>query len=149
VSALKDSSLPSLQQASLKVGTDLTALGHVLSWFEGFASPAISQRVWLQCKTALAEGFTNAVRHAHKELSSDVPIEISVKKSPTYLEIRIFDYGQPFDLEAKLQMLPEEIDVEATGGRGLKIMSIIADRISYTRTDSHRNCLLLIKYYAD
>jgi serine/threonine-protein kinase RsbW len=150
VSALKDSSqLPSLYQASLKVDTDLSALGHVLSWFDRFASPNISQQVWLQCKTALAEGFTNAVRHAHKNQSSTVPVEIEVRKSSTSLEIRILDYGPPFNLEEKLKTLPDEIDVEATGGRGLKIMSSIADGLSYTRIDTQRNCLLLIKYYGE
>lgn len=131
------------------MGTDLNALGQVLSWFDQFASPAISERIWLQCKTALAEGFTNAVRHAHKNRSSDVVIEIEVQKSPNSFEIRILDYGPPFNLEEKLKTLPEEIDLEATGGRGLKIMHSIADCLTYTRINSHQNCLSILKYYRE
>jgi serine/threonine-protein kinase RsbW len=119
-----------------------------LSWFDRFASPSISERIWLQCKTALAEGFTNAVRHAHKDKSSDVLIEIEVRKSPNSFEIRILDYGPPFNLEDKLKTLPDEIDLEATGGRGLKIMHSIADSLTYTRLKANRNCLSILKYYS-
>ncbi|MBE9041124.1 ATP-binding protein [Oscillatoriales cyanobacterium LEGE 11467] len=145
---MKDSSkFPSHHQEVLRVGTDLAALARILSWFDRFEPPHISQRIWLQCKTALAEGFTNAVRHAHKNLPSNVPIDIEVTQSPQSLEIRILDYGPPFNLEEKLKTLPEEIDLEATGGRGLKIMHSIVDRLAYTRIDSDRNCLLMIKDY--
>lgn len=147
---MKDSSQPPFtDRSSLQVGTDLNALGQVLSWFDRFASPSISERIWLQCKTALAEGFTNAVRHAHKDRSSDVLIEIEVQKSPNSFEIRILDYGSPFNLEDKLKTLPEEIDLEATGGRGLKIMYSIADRLTYTRLNANRNCLSIFKYYSE
>ena len=145
---MKDSSkFPSHQQAFLRVGTNLADLARVLSWFDRFESPYVSQRIWLQCKTALAEGFTNAVRHAHQNQPSDRPIEIEVTQSPQSLEIRILDYGPPFNLEEKLKTLPEEIDLEATGGRGLKIMNSIADRLTYTRIEPDRNCLLMVKYY--
>lgn len=147
---MKDSTVPPFtDRASLQVGTDLNALGQVLSWFDRFASPSISERIWLQCKTALAEGFTNAVRHAHKNKSSDTIVEIEVKKSLNCFEIRILDYGPPFDLEAKLKTLPEEIDLEATGGRGLKIMHSIADSLTYTRIEPNRNCLLILKNYTE
>lgn len=147
---MKDSSQPpSIHRSSLQVGTDLNALGQVLSWFDRFSSPSISQRIWLQCKTALAEGFTNAVRHAHKNKSSDAIIEIEVERSPNSFEIRIVDYGSPFNLEEKLKTLPEEIDLEATGGRGLKIMHSIADRLTYTRINDRQNCLSIVKYYSD
>lgn len=148
MSELKDSSkFPSHHQAFLRVGTNLADLARVLSWFDRFESPYVSQRIWLQCKTALAEGFTNAVRHAHKNQPSDRPIEIEVTQSPQSLEIRILDYGPPFNLEEKLKTLPAEIDLEATGGRGLKIMNSIVDRLTYTRIAPDRNCLLMVKYY--
>ncbi len=129
--------------------TDLNALSRVLAWFDGFASDSISQRTWLQCKTALAEGFTNAVRHAHQGRPADLPIEIVVKIDSRSLTMQIFDEGPPFDLEAKLAGLPEQIDTGATGGRGLKLMQFIADRFSYTRTEGDRNCLELVKHFAE
>nr|WP_071592052.1 ATP-binding protein [Baaleninema simplex] len=147
--ALEDlSKSPQSQHASLRVPTDLNALVRVLEWFDRLESPAVPQRIWLQCKTALAEGFTNAVRHAHRDRGDDdLPIEVEFEQTPTYLELRILDSGPPFDLEGKLNNLPTSSDLHATGGRGLKLMQCIADRLSYKRLDDKRNCLSILKYY--
>jgi serine/threonine-protein kinase RsbW len=63
------------------------------------------------------------------------------------LDIRIWDYGQPFDLEAKLRELKEknQEEVLSEGGRGIEIMFKLADRVSYTRTSDERNCLVMVK----
>ncbi len=127
--------------------SDINALDKVLSWFEEMNRPFIPQKVWLQCQLALAEAFTNAVRHAHKNCSPDVTVEIEVTLLPQYLEIRIWDFGLPFDLEKQLKNVPETVNEKAEGGRGLRILHQIADELSYTRTDRNRNCLLLVKHY--
>jgi serine/threonine-protein kinase RsbW len=94
----------------------------------------------------LAEGFTNAVRHAHRGKSVETPIEIEVALQPQAIELRIWDYGAGFDLETWLCGLPESV-TESAGGRGLKIIQQIADQFSYTVVDQQRNCLLVIKTY--
>lgn len=127
--------------------SDLKALDQVLSWFDQFNQPTIPKKAWLQCQLALAEAFTNAVRHAHKELPTNIPIDIELTLFPQSLELRIWDQGPPFDLEQRLQKLEQEVDVRAGGGRGIVILQKIADKLSYTRTSDHRNCLLIVKIY--
>jgi serine/threonine-protein kinase RsbW len=132
----------------LQVNTDLSALIQVLAWFDQFNYPALPQKVWLQCQLALAEGFTNAVRHAHKNQPVDTPIDIEVIQFDGTLEIRIWDQGAPFDLHQTLQRMPPTSG-DTLGGRGLILMQRLSDKLSYTRTNDDRNCLLLVKKYRD
>jgi serine/threonine-protein kinase RsbW len=136
-----------LKRAQIQVLTDLGALAQVLSWFDQFSHPPIPHVVWLQCQLILAEGFTNAVRHAHRDCSPDTPIEIEVTMLSDALEIRIWDQGEPFDLETKLATMPKGMDKHAEGGRGLKLMQRMSDVLKYSRTDDQRNCLLAVKRY--
>ncbi|MGK7873415.1 MAG: ATP-binding protein [Xenococcaceae cyanobacterium] len=138
-----------LQTIRLQVNTELIALDQVLKWYEQLEHLSIPQKVWLQCQLALAEGFTNVVRHAHKGLPLETPIEIAIMVFNERLEMRIWDYGQPFDLEAKLRELRElkENRLCQEGGRGLSIIQNLVTRVNYTRTSNKRNCLLLVKYF--
>ncbi|HEY9598302.1 MAG TPA: ATP-binding protein [Cyanophyceae cyanobacterium] len=135
------------QKSIKQVPTDLRALDQVLSWFDQLYQPSIPKKVWLQCQLALAEGFTNAVRHAHRNFSTDVPIDIEITLFSGGLEMRIWDQGLPFDFEQKLQAMAQKVDEQAGGGRGLAILQKIADKLSYTRMDDNRNCLLIVKTY--
>ena len=139
--------LPAYQTNHLQLQTDLKGLPEVLSWFEKLHQPTINKQIWVQCQLALAEAFTNAVRHAHKEQSPEMPIDIEVKISDRCVEIRVWDYGDYFDLEEKLIEMPKKEDNDGDGGRGLQLMESISDRLSYTRTEDNRNCLLMVKYY--
>ena len=136
-----------IQKINLKVNTDLHELERVLEWFNQLEHLPISQQVWAQCQLVIAEGFTNAVRHAHKNLPLETPIELEVIVFSQHLKIKILDYGQPFDLEAKLSTLENsEQDLLAEGGRGLSFIKQLADRVSYTRTADGRNCLAIVKH---
>lgn len=137
-----------LYKASLQVNTDLDALAQVLEWFDQFNSPPIPSQTWMQCQLALAEGFTNAVRHAHRNQPVDLEIDVEAQVLEDRIEIRIWDQGEPFDLNQRLESMPKELDSEAEGGRGLRLMERIADKLSYTRMQDARNCLLIIKYYS-
>lgn len=137
-----------IEKAILHVNTDLTALTQVLAWFDQFNHSPIPSETWLQCQLGLAEGFTNAVRHAHQG-QADLPIELEVMLFLDRIEIRIWDQGSPFDLHHKLAALANNFDPSAEGGRGLKLMQRIADTLNYTRTADDRNCLLLIKQFAE
>lgn len=139
--------LKDFKKSIKQVPTDLKALDEVLLWFDQLKQPPIPKKAWLQCQLAIAEGFTNAVRHAHKGLSSNVPIDIEVTLFPQALEMRIWDQGPPFDLEQQLRNLEQNVDENAGGGRGIAILQKIADKLSYTRTDDNRNCLLIVKSY--
>jgi serine/threonine-protein kinase RsbW len=136
------------QKNHLRVNTDLNELVQVLSWFEKFNQPQIPREVWLQCQTALAEGLTNAIRHAHKDQPVETPIDIEVETSTDTLQIRIWDQGQPFDLNSRLEKTTNTVDFTASSGRGLQILKSVADHISYSVTEDNRNCLLIVKHYA-
>jgi len=75
-------------------------------------------------------------------------IDVEVVICSEHLEIRIWDYGAPFNLSQRLKNMPQDPDCYAEGGRGLRLMERIADSLSYTRTVDNRNCLLLIKNYS-
>ena len=136
-----------LKKADLQVNTGLSALDRVLSWFAQLYEQRIPTSVWIRCQLALAEGFTNAVRHAHEGKRPDLPVDIEVAVSTESVEIKIWDSGAAFDLEQKIKDMSEKIDPEASGGRGLKLMKDIADSLSYTRTADGRNCLSIVKNY--
>lgn len=97
----------------------------------------------------LAEGFTNAVRHAHQGRPDDVPIDIDVTVKADAVELRIWDSGDEFDLQGTLDSMPTEIDPNAEGGRGLRLMQRMSDSLQYVRTPDHRNCLLVVKHYVN
>jgi serine/threonine-protein kinase RsbW len=136
-----------LKQTHFQVTSDLNALNRVLFHFNQIHQPSIPTQFWLQCQLALVEGFTNAVRHAHKGLASNTPIEIKLTLCTESIEIRIWDCGQPFELEHPIQTASKKQNDLANGGRGLQILAKIADRLRYFRTKDERNCLLIIKLF--
>ncbi len=139
--------LPKFHRADLQVSSDLEENDRILSWFQQLHQAPIPRKVWLECVLALVEAFTNATRHAHKYLPRETPINIEVKIYTDKIEMRIWDYGQGFDLLKWLKEQSTETDILVGGGRGIKLMYAIADDISYTRTSDNRNCLLIVKKY--
>ena len=132
----------------LKVNTDLTASPQVLFWFEQMNQPPIpDKKIWWECQTLMIEGFTNIVEHAHRNLPIETPIEIEAVRLDECIQIRIWSQGEPFDLEQQLQQTSEFEENERERGRGLKIMSAIADKFSYEPTVDNRYCLFISKYY--
>jgi serine/threonine-protein kinase RsbW len=51
----------------------------------------------------VSEAFTKAVRHAHKNLPIESPIDLEITVFNDRLEIKIWDRGEPFDFQAKLK----------------------------------------------
>lgn len=139
--------IPVPQKFTLHLTTEIQLLNEVLSWFDQFNYPPVPNRTWMQCQLALAEAFTNAVRHAHAGMPSNTPIDLEVSILPDSLEIRIWDCGPGLDLPAKLKALSQNRDKDAEGGRGLLLIQLIADYMSYTKTANNRNCFLIVKHY--
>ncbi|MGY6528305.1 MAG: ATP-binding protein [Cyanobacterium sp.] len=129
-----------LKQISFVVPSDLLCLGEVLGKYEEVKPESINQRVWLECQLALAEGFTNAVRHAHKNLPPETTIEIEIIISPSNLEIKIWDQGSPFNLISPPESNKKD-DRLKTGGRGIEILEKVADELKYEHYPDSRNCL--------
>jgi serine/threonine-protein kinase RsbW len=135
----------STEKFSLQVPSDIGVLDQVMSWFDSIQPSNIPIKVWLQSKLAIAEAFTNAVRHAHRHVEKKIVVDMEVAFTDTSLEIRIWDFGPEFDLTSKIASLSNEVDQNSGGGRGLLILHKICDRLEYTRNSDQRNCLLMAK----
>ncbi|MGK7890763.1 MAG: ATP-binding protein, partial [Leptolyngbyaceae cyanobacterium] len=86
------SALEWLKRSRIQVPTDLIALEDVLAWFDQLEVPA-PKMVWYECQLALAEGFTNAVRHAHEGKPANTPIDIEACVAKTSIELQIRSNG--------------------------------------------------------
>jgi serine/threonine-protein kinase RsbW len=136
------------KKSTFTVKGDLKALDQLLQYFDRLYQPWIPKKDWLQCQLALAEGFTNAVRHAHKNLSPEIPIEVEIILNQQSIEMRIWDCGSYFDLDGYLKNVARHNDQLSGHGQGLLILQKIAAHLSYTRLDDHRNCLLIVKRFS-
>jgi serine/threonine-protein kinase RsbW len=92
-----------LKKISLKLNTDIKAVTEVLLWFEQLKDLPIPEAVFCQFKLIAIEGFTNVVRHAHKDLPLETAIELAIAVFNDRLELEIWDSGEPFDFKAKLE----------------------------------------------
>ena len=108
-----------VQTINLQVKTDITVVEQVLQWSAQLDALPIPQPVVMQCKIALVEGFTNAVRHAHKSLPVSTPIDLEIEVLNGHVKLKIWDCGQPFDLKAKLGKLQNMKDSEQRGILGI------------------------------
>ncbi|MCA1991809.1 MAG: anti-sigma regulatory factor [Coleofasciculus sp. S288] len=129
----------------LEVESDLAVQAKVQKRFEQFCSKHISvmfssTRQFHQLNLALAEGFSNAVRHAHKELPSETIIEIELAIRDKRIEIRIWDRGKPFNPDLIEEPLPGTL---CEGGYGWFLLRRLAERVVYERCQDGRNCLLI------
>ncbi|OLP19124.1 ATP-binding protein [Leptolyngbya sp. 'hensonii'] len=136
-----------LQQDHLTVCSDLAVLTQVQTWFEQFCSRSVQRFSWpenqlYKLNLALAEGFTNAVRHAHQELPPETVIEIDLFLWEDRLEIQIWDQGKPFNPEV---LEEPKLGTLRQGGYGWFLLRRLADRVVYER-QGVKNCLLIVKY---
>ncbi|AFZ23149.1 anti-sigma regulatory factor (Ser/Thr protein kinase) [Cylindrospermum stagnale PCC 7417] len=137
-----------MQQDHLTVKSELKLLNQVQQWFEQFCLRHLAQYGWSESQIyrlnlALAEGFTNAVRHAHRALPPETTIEIEVILWIDRLEMRIWDHGKPFNPDTLAEPEPGTLQV---GGFGWFLLRRLADHVVYERGADSRNCLLIVKY---
>ena len=141
--------MEALHIINIEVPSDLQELDGLLLKFDRIYQNFIPCRDWLQCKLALAEGFTNAVRHAHKNIPKEIPIEIQVLLRHNSIEIRIWDYGSAFDLQGFITETAEKHKGWLSSGRGIPLLNKIADRLDYQRTEQQKNCLIVLKKFGN
>jgi serine/threonine-protein kinase RsbW len=136
-----------LEQNHLRVQSDLKLLNQVQDWFEDFCLQHSGQMPWSEgqlyrLNLALAEGFTNAVRHAHQALPRETAIDIDLLLWSDRIEIKIWDWGKPFNPDAIAEPKPGTLQ---EGGYGWFLLRRLADRVVYERAADGRNCLLIVK----
>ncbi len=128
----------------LEVTSSLDQLTAVEDWFEQWCSLAIANDMpWLaEYRYALclilAEGFTNAVRHAHAKHPPETPIRLEISARPEHVQVNIWDYGEPFDPLSLPPYDSSHFDASnaPTGGYGWFLMRKLSDQISYERVIS-------------
>lgn len=136
-------------EIKFEVKSDLQAVDLVLLQFNNIYHRTILQQDWLQCQLALVEGFTNAIRHAHKNLPPETPIVIQITLDEAKMTIRIWDYGKPFNLDKFIAETSKNNRSWQGSGRGIAIMYKIADVLRYERVSATQNCLLIVKYFTN
>jgi serine/threonine-protein kinase RsbW len=137
-----------LQHFTFTVQSQLPSLDRVLANLEYCHEPWIDKRDWSSCQLVLAEGFTNVVRHAHRDLSAEHLIEIHITLFSDGIEIKIWDEGEPFDLLRYSQDLLRSPDSFELGGRGIFLMKTIATYLSYERGADQRNYLFIVRQFS-
>ncbi|MGF1479428.1 MAG: ATP-binding protein [Cyanophyceae cyanobacterium] len=133
-----------IKQFHLQVNTELESLTAVLQWFERSTQAFVPQQTFWQCQVALTEGFTNTVRHAHRGLPTTTKIDLEISIFTNCLEMRIWNWGQPFNLNSALKYSHEQ-HLFDENGRGLFFMQKLTDEIEYIRVAKRRNCLIMRK----
>lgn len=89
---------------SIEVPSQKDILPKVLEWYENICF--IPQgSVYQECQTALMEGFTNAVRHAHSHLPDCTPILIKIQIHESVLQLMIWDQGKFYDFSDAMHQL--------------------------------------------
>lgn len=149
--------MPLIQQAQLQTKTDLEALTSVTEWFQWFQYPPLTEKLWLEGQIALLEGFTNAVNHAHRHLSPEMPIELDAQLFTERLQIRIWDYGEFYDFTTTLKQLqqltadpafnPQEREAHWGSILLLKLIHEHGWVIAYHRQQDNRNCFFIEKVF--
>lgn len=97
-----------VKQISLRTKTEVQAVADVLKWYEDLEFFISDKTVWWQCQIAVIEAFTNAVRHAHKNLPVDTPIDLEITIFNDRIEMRVWDFGMPFDLATKIKEIKDK-----------------------------------------
>lgn len=139
-----------MYQEHLTVRSELGVLNQIQRWFEQFCSrrhpdlEPLPLEQQYRLNLALAEGFTNAVRHAHAGLPIETPIQIHLKRDRDCLEIRIWDQGNPFNPDLLEEPKPGTL---RQGGYGWFLLRRLADQVCYDR-HHEQNCLVIRKYFA-
>ncbi len=137
-----------LRHEHLCVDSRLETLFKVQQWFKDLCLSLETDWDWVKyyrdrLSIALAEGFTNAVRHAHAALPPETPITIDIDLDDSRIDIRIWDQGHPFDPSNLRE--PEPGSLLQGGGYGWFLLRRVVDHVSYQRRDN-RNCLEITQY---
>jgi serine/threonine-protein kinase RsbW len=83
-------------QASFPSRLDSVAI--LLEWMKQQRPSGVDGQLWVQAQTALVEGFSNAVRHAHAQLDPAPEVVVTLELTPRHLQLQVRDHGPPFDI---------------------------------------------------
>lgn len=94
---------------SLQLKSEIASITQVLWWIEQLENLPIPQGVFQMCKLAAVEGFILAIHH-HKNMPTDTQIEMAIGVFNDRLEMKIWDWGKPFNFQKKLNEALQQKD---------------------------------------
>ena len=120
----------------LEVPADENNLSEVRDFVEEVCSKAgFPKRDANNTKLAVDEACTNIIKHAYKEKSGTIRLDIQAE--PGKVEINIFDSGESFDWSGVRDPdLDYYVEIGKKGGLGIYLMNRLMDEISYQPTSS-------------
>ena len=131
-------------KSELHVPSDLNFINIAEQWLFGCLQLQLGESVdWIKqsgrLRLVLTEGYSNAVRHAHKN-KPGLTILLRLELKDRDLSIEIWDYGEGFDLSTYFPPNPTE---KQEGGYGWLIMNRLMDKVEYQLQVKGANCLKL------
>jgi serine/threonine-protein kinase RsbW len=90
--------LPADDPAQTSFPSRLDSVALLLAWMEQHRPPGVDGQLWVQAQTAMVEGFSNAVRHAHAHLDPAPAVVVTLELTPRHLQLQVRDQGFPFDI---------------------------------------------------
>lgn len=119
----------------LYMQTDLGQLDGTLAQLKELASGLLSDDKLSSFEIAVIEALTNAVQHAVSPVPEKA-IAITMDIQTDHVRILIVDAGKraPDDLYENVPK-PHEIDEMSESGRGVPLISLLADHISFLASD--------------
>jgi serine/threonine-protein kinase RsbW len=90
---------------------------------------------------ATGEAVSNIVRHAHRDCP-EASFQIECHIGPETVELIFLDQGAPFDLTQVPHMEPGELRL---GGRGVYLMRVLMDEITWQPLGERGNRLHMVK----
>lgn len=138
-----------VRHETIVVNSQLDTLFKVQQWFRDLYESLEPELAWVglcrdRLNLAIAEGFTNAVRHAHAQLPPETPITIDVWVKGDRIDICIWDQGEPFDPDQLGEPAPGSL--LQNGGYGWYLLRRVVDAVSYQR-QADKNCLSITQYH--
>lgn len=94
-----------------------------------------------QINLVLTEAMTNAIKYGHSDNSEDC-VHILINIAENELLIRIFDFGQGFDIN---EVHSPDFNKLEDRGRGIFLIREIMDSVTYIRNGGNGNVLEMIK----
>jgi len=96
-----------------------------------------------QINLVLTEAMTNAIKYGNTD-NREETVHIQIKIIENQLFIRIFDYGQGFDIN---EIPSPDFDLLEDRGRGIFLIKAMMDSVRYVR-NTGENVLVMIKQLA-
>lgn len=94
-----------------------------------------------QINLVLTEAMTNAIKYGSSDKSEE-SVHILINIAESELLIRIFDYGQGFDIN---EVQSPDFSLLEDRGRGIFLIRALMDSVRYIRNESGGNVLEMIK----